>query len=329
MTRNSFSALVVAGLVVLTAAATARGGCSDEDFLKADRMYRAALKEEAPDKKIELLEQAFAVCLSHGGFTQGYLTLGKLYYDANNREKALHWLREAQRFSHTMLAASDNDLAQVNRLLAQLYKDDGNDEKALVHFNIYRALAGEKDRKLEKALLQDADRFLSVVYSPVTVTETLAVDQSVAPEHRSKLSRIEVYFDFGRAELDDEARRRLDGVGRALQSVSLSACTLVVEGHTDEAGSASMNCDLGERRARAVRQYLTDRWCRELKICAVSYGKSDPVMSREGHDRKDWEKIDRFNRRVVIWNSGVQKGALKDLVVEHESRSPCGKQRQE
>lgn len=318
--------MIVTVLVVLCSAVTVGAGCSDEEFLNADRLYQAALKEDNTARKIELLEQAFASCPSHGGFAHGYLALGKLYSDTKNKEKALYWLREAQRFRGTMIEDSPNDLAQVNLLLAQLYKDGGNDEKALVHFNIYRSLAGERDKKLEKVLLKDADRFLSVVYSPGTVNETLAVDKSVSPEHWSKLNRIEVYFDFGRAALDEEARRRLDAVGNALRSVDLVGCTLVVEGHTDEVGSASMNCNLGRRRAQAVKQYLIERWAGDVKICAVSYGKSDPVMTREGHDRTDWEKIDRFNRRVVISNSGAQKKLLKDLVVEHESRSPCGRQ---
>ncbi|MCA1960308.1 MAG: OmpA family protein [Desulfomonile sp.] len=323
MTLNRMIVLPVALALVVWGTATVRGGCSDEDFLKADETYQAALKAEPASKKIELLEQSFAVCPSHGSFAQGYLMLGKLYYDAGDKPKALQWLREAQRFSGTMLETSEADVAQTNLLLANLYKDGGNNEKALVHFNIYRALAKQRDTGLERVLLKDADRFLSLMYSPRVVAETLGVDKSIAPEHWPKINRIEVYFDFGRAALDDEARRRLDAVGKALQNSDLRECTIVVEGHTDEAGGAEFNCELGARRARAVAEYLIGHWYSELRICPVSYGKTDPVIAREGHDRKYWDQIDRFNRRVVIWNSGAQKRVLKDIVVEHESRSPC------
>ncbi len=283
---------------------TAYAGCSDESFLEAEKIYAEALKEASPERRIELLEKAFSVCPEHGGYAGGYYTLGKLYYDRGDAEKAFEWLKEADRFKAALLQRSPDDLADVNKLLGRIYKERGDLERSLIHLNIYRALAG-RDRKLEEDLIRNSDGIFSVIYSPGTVMEILSSEKGASDRLEPKLNRLEVYFDFGRAELDDAAKRRLDGIGEALRDKRFSDRVIMVEGHTDVTGDADANLRLGRRRAKAAAAYLQRIvGGGGVSFKAISKGESDPAILREGHPQASYPVIDRFNRRVVMWNGG-------------------------
>ncbi len=305
----------------------AQAGCSDAKYLEAEKIYNEAMEAQAPADKIPLFERAFKACPSHGNHTRGYYALGKLYFDQNEKTKAFEWLREANRFGGALIGMSVEDLAQTNYLLGNRYGERGDVEKALIHLNIYRQFAGRRDKSLERDFIQNADAILAVIYSPDTIKETVAVDEVIAREHRSKLYRIEVYFDFARASLDSDAMKRLDSIGEALQGAAFKDCTVVVEGHTDEVGSEASNCRLGERRAKSACDYLKQRWSlNKVNLVPLSYGKFNYAIPREGNAVQEWPKIDRLNRRVAVWNAGTPEAGRKDMTVEMTvPASPCRK----
>jgi outer membrane protein OmpA-like peptidoglycan-associated protein len=303
-------------------------GCPDADFLRSVEIYEQAIKETSAARKIELLERAFKTCPGHGRHAAGYYLLGKLYLDQGDKEKAFEWLVEANRFKTALIQRSVEDLAQSNLMLGQIYRDKGDAEKALVHMNIYKALTKVRNKKVDQAFLDGADAFLAVMYTPGTVKETLQVQKDVEIAYRALINRLEVYFDFDKALLDEDARKRLDGIGEALKSEEFRGASLVVEGHTDEEGTEEYNCGLGLRRAAAVVDYFRQRWgITHVQFVPASFGKSSPSISRTGHGRSQWPKIDRFNRRVVVWNGGAQERLEKDVRVEAlPLRSPCQKE---
>ena len=67
----------------------------------------------------------------------------------------------------------------------------------------------------------------------------------------------DVHFDFDRYSLRPEATRALDEAIKALQENA--QLRLELEGHTCNIGTAEYNLALGDRRATAVREYLTSR----------------------------------------------------------------------
>ncbi len=307
-------------------------GCSDAKFLEAEKLYAQAVSSESDEEKIRLFEEAFRTCPSHGSHAQGYYLLGKLLYDRNEKAKAFEWLLEANRFPEALVGVSAKDLAQTNYLLGTLYRGQGDQERSLVHLNIYRALVGRRrDKNLEKDLIANADALLAVVYTPETIKKTLTADKALDIAHRKSLNRVEVFFDFAKSALDAGAKERLDALGQALQAEGFNGCTLFVEGHTDETGTEERNCGLGEQRAQVVCDYLMERWgLAELKLVPISYGKFNPAVPREGHPRGEWTRIDSLNRRVAVWNSGTPETGEKDIRVEAElAESPCGKNEKE
>jgi outer membrane protein OmpA-like peptidoglycan-associated protein len=66
-----------------------------------------------------------------------------------------------------------------------------------------------------------------------------------------------VFFRYDSAELTPEARIQIEPLGQALRSRELAPYRFLIAGHTDAAGDPNYNIELSERRAHAVRSYLT------------------------------------------------------------------------
>ena len=101
---------------------------------------------------------------------------------------------------------------------------------------------------------------------PVTVTVTCPTDNKTASDTVNiqvtrpppKVYTFEdVHFDFDRYSLRPEATRVLDEAVTALREDP--TLRIQIEGHTCNIGTAEYNLALGDRRANAVRDYLTSR----------------------------------------------------------------------
>jgi outer membrane protein OmpA-like peptidoglycan-associated protein len=102
----------------------------------------------------------------------------------------------------------------------------------------------------------------------------------------------DVLFDVGRAELLPGAQREIDRLATFLREYENR--NVLIEGFTDNTGSASMNLDLSQRRADAVRQALLERGINDRRIRTRGYGIEYPVAPNNtaaGRQR---------NRRVEI-----------------------------
>jgi peptidoglycan-associated lipoprotein len=102
----------------------------------------------------------------------------------------------------------------------------------------------------------------------------------------------DVHFDFDRYSLRPEAVRALDEAIKTLQENP--DLRIEVEGHTCNIGTAEYNLALGERRANAVRDYLTSRGVGADRLRTVSYGEERPK-----HDNAR-EETRRLNRRAAM-----------------------------
>jgi peptidoglycan-associated lipoprotein len=85
----------------------------------------------------------------------------------------------------------------------------------------------------------------------------------------------DIRFDYDRAELSDEARATLEKHGLWLQNHRTAKVT--VEGHCDERGTVDYNLALGDKRARAVRDYLASLGVAAERMHTVSLGKERPL----------------------------------------------------
>ncbi len=100
-----------------------------------------------------------------------------------------------------------------------------------------------------------------------------------------------VFFGFDSTTLDDAARATLDRQSAWL--FQYPAITVTIEGHADERGTREYNLALGERRATAVKNYLTALGVSPDRLLTISYGEERPVDP--GRDETAYAQ----NRRVV------------------------------
>jgi peptidoglycan-associated lipoprotein len=100
----------------------------------------------------------------------------------------------------------------------------------------------------------------------------------------------DVYFDYDRDEIRDDARARLTRNADFMKLQPQFVFSL--EGHCDERGTIGYNVALGDRRATSAKSYIATLGVADTRMQTVSYGKERPVCS-ESNDAC-WGR----NRRV-------------------------------
>jgi len=96
----------------------------------------------------------------------------------------------------------------------------------------------------------------------------------------AKPSSNSVYFAFDKSDLDAAARATLDANAAWLNANS--SANVTVEGNCDERGSREYNLALGQRRADAVRDFLSSRGVSADRIDTVSFGEERAVCKGSG-----------------------------------------------
>jgi OOP family OmpA-OmpF porin len=140
---------------------------------------------------------------------------------------------------------------------------------------------------------------------PAPVAEAEPVQPAPAPEpqplaesprgpvlERVSLST-DVLFDFGKAELKDSGKEKLDELAGRIQDANLEA--IVATGHADRIGKEDSNQKLSEARAEAVKEYL-DGKVATGSIEVAGKGEAEPVTGA-ACDRMGPEQ--RKNRKLV------------------------------
>jgi len=108
------------------------------------------------------------------------------------------------------------------------------------------------------------------------------------------LSEDQGNFKFGKHELPDEAKARLDQMITQIKADPKNVY-FEIEGHTDNVGGPRFNEQLGLERAESVKRYLYEAHQIPLhKMNAISYGEEKPVAPNDNKEGR------AQNRRVVI-----------------------------
>jgi len=100
----------------------------------------------------------------------------------------------------------------------------------------------------------------------------------------------DVYFDRGSYKLSPDARDLLQR--KAVWLRNNPDLKVIIEGHTDEAGSKEYNFALGDQRAGAVKSFLIGQGIQPSRLIAVSYGNEKLIGTSSKESAKS------KNRRV-------------------------------
>jgi peptidoglycan-associated lipoprotein len=87
----------------------------------------------------------------------------------------------------------------------------------------------------------------------------------------------DAYFDYDKADLRADARAALTKTADFLKSYP--QIKVRIEGHCDERGSTEYNLGLGDRRANAVKQFLSSLGITADRMESVSFGKEKPFCT--------------------------------------------------
>jgi peptidoglycan-associated lipoprotein len=111
---------------------------------------------------------------------------------------------------------------------------------------------------------------------------------AVTEERRSRFD--DVRFDFDKSELKEDGRKACEVVADYL--TKQPQAKILIEGHSDERGTAEYNIALGERRATAVMTYLVSLGVPKAALSTISFGEERPLDP--GQNEEAWAK----NRRA-------------------------------
>jgi outer membrane protein OmpA-like peptidoglycan-associated protein len=115
---------------------------------------------------------------------------------------------------------------------------------------------------------------------------------------------LEINFDYNSADISSKSLPSVQALGKALTNPDLKGSTFIVAGYTDAAGGEGYNQDLSERRADAIKRYLSDKFgVAGSDLVTVGYGKTklkDPS-----------QPLADVNRRVQVVNMQNKETASK------------------
>lgn len=84
----------------------------------------------------------------------------------------------------------------------------------------------------------------------------------------------DIFFGYDSWTISDDQRQALNRDADWMKSNG--SAIVKVEGHCDERGTSAYNLVLGEKRAKAVRNYLVELGVSANRLSVVSYGKERP-----------------------------------------------------
>ncbi len=191
-------------------------------------------------------------------------------------------------------------LAQKNAAVQKEISQTRNE--LIVSFASEAAFLG-KELEIERSLLTESQRALAVKEQELLAQKAEAQKKldalnsqtiSVYRDARGTiLSMSDILFEFGKADLKQELKENLAEIAAILKNL-LTDSHVIIEGHTDNVGSAAANKKLSEQRASAVLQYLVERGVDKKRLKSVGYGLEKPVAdnsTKEGQAK---------NRRVEL-----------------------------
>ena len=114
---------------------------------------------------------------------------------------------------------------------------------------------------------------------------------------RVTLSATEL-FAFDSAELAG-AQPKLDQIAQALMGGNFNG-NITVTGYTDRLGSEAYNLRLSQRRADAVKNYLSSKGVNPTRLTAVGRGETNPVVTCNDRNRAKLIACLAPNRRVEV-----------------------------
>ncbi|MBI5075095.1 MAG: peptidoglycan-associated lipoprotein Pal [Nitrospirae bacterium] len=106
----------------------------------------------------------------------------------------------------------------------------------------------------------------------------------------------DLLFEYDKYEVKESYKQTLQAVSSWM--TKNTTARLSVEGHCDERGTNEYNLALGDRRAKAVKDYLVSLGVASGRIDVISYGEEKPACKEQ--TESCWAKNRRAHFTVLI-----------------------------
>jgi len=134
----------------------------------------------------------------------------------------------------------------------------------------------------ELAQIEESEPEVAAPPPPAPVKEEVKTAPATETAAPAPLVLETIHFDYDKYDLTPEARQIL-----ATNAMGLRAhpeANILIQGHCDERGTIEYNLALGDKRARAVKDYLVSLNIDPAQISTISYGKERPVDTRRNEE---------------------------------------------
>jgi peptidoglycan-associated lipoprotein len=126
--------------------------------------------------------------------------------------------------------------------------------------------------------------------APRPLTEDEIFSRKTVDQLNSEAPLADVFFDLDESTIKDDQRAVLQKNMEWLRR--WTSARITVEGHTDSRGTNEYNLALGERRAAAVKDYLSGLGLAADRVLVISKGEETPLCAEDNEGC--WSR----NRRV-------------------------------
>lgn len=108
-----------------------------------------------------------------------------------------------------------------------------------------------------------------------TVAQPEIAESEVGAKKEAMAALAQIYFDFDQYNIREDMRASLEANAKWL--LSNPKVAVAIEGHADERGTNEYNLALGERRARAIKQFLGALGVNAGRLSTISFGEERPA----------------------------------------------------
>ena len=128
--------------------------------------------------------------------------------------------------------------------------------------------------------------------APAVAPAPASTARPAPPEFTPAPQLADIHFDFDKSVIRPDSEKALLTSADWLKKNPKRA--LLIEGHCDERGTIEYNLALGDRRAKATRDFLLAQGVAADRITLISYGNERPQCG--GHNEECWSR----NRRAHL-----------------------------
>jgi len=136
----------------------------------------------------------------------------------------------------------------------------------------------------------------------ITLYDTVIIDP--IPQ---KPIPINIYYDFDKSNLTDEAKNTIDST-LLIVLQEIPNVQVEISSHTDSKGEDEYNKELSQKRAESVVKYLIKQGIDRKRLIAKGYGEEKPIAPNTNPDGSDNEEGRAKNRRTEFKFINIDDG---------------------